>query len=113
MFKNRKCSSVHKLLAGVKNAGKMERLPNSSVHSFFYQLLKCKVKIAFLRRETSATASESFWSKSDADPFESIFTPEHFFMHAEHPCTALHINETPTHNTIILKTFASVPMLEC
>lgn len=79
----------------------------------FYQLLKCKVKIAFLRRETSATASESFWSKSDADPFESIFTPEHFFMHAEHPCTALHINETPTHNTIILKTFASVPMLEC
>lgn len=34
-------------------------------------------------------------------------------MRAEHPCTALHINETPTHNTVILKMFASTPTLEC
>lgn len=27
-------------------------------------------------------------------------------MRAEHPCTALHINETPAHNTVILKMFA-------
>lgn len=49
--------------------------------------MKCKVKIAFLWRESSATASESFWSEWDVDPFESIFYSRAFL----HACrTSLH-----------------------
>lgn len=47
-----------------------------------------------------------FGANQTSTRLKVFFTPEHFFMRAEHPCTALHINETPTHNTVILKMFA-------